>query len=448
MALGIKITTGKSSGSRRRDRKRRRSVTRRAGRGGESRVAKSVGTVFGVVFLSIFLVAGLAGTYFLFGKPVLGVLDARDWPAVPCLITASDLEVVRGDDGDTYRIEMQYTYEFNGQAYTGDTYSFFNFIATGGRGSKQAVVDQYPAGRPAVCFVNPSNPRVAVIHRGLSHTLWFAIIPLVFVLIGGGGLIGMFWSGSRKAWATRGAKRADEDPDARDDWLPALARRQAEDRAVAERSHHDSETVRPTKSRVGSLLLFTGIAVFWNGIVSVFLVQVFNGNAPWFVGLFMIPFVLVGIGFVLAVLYALLGLSNPVVELTFEPRVVAVGRPLKLSWSLSGKADRIRKLTVTVEAEERATYTRGTDTITDTHTIFEHTLYEAEALDPRDPMAREHAVTLDLPADAMHSFDAPNNKIVWRVKVHGDIPRWPDVKDEYEFAVVPTADDDHGRGMF
>ncbi|MEL7087788.1 MAG: hypothetical protein AAGL98_05000, partial [Planctomycetota bacterium] len=150
----------------------------------------------------------------------------------------------------------------------------------------------------------------------------------------------------------------------------------------------------------------------------------------------------------LAVGYQLMAMSNPVVELTFEPRVVAVGRPMKLSWSLSGKADRIQKLTVTVEGLERATYTRGTDRITDEHQFFERTLYEAESLDRRDPMAREHAVEMEIPADTMHSLDAPNNKILWRVKVHGDIPRWPDVKDEYEFAVVPTPGEHPTRGMF
>lgn len=446
--MGIKIKLGKPGGPRLRD-KRKRSVTRRAGRG--RRGGQSVSPRYiGVVFCNIFLLLGLIGTYFFFGKPVLGYLDARDWPAAACAITASDVEVVSGDDGNTYRVDIRYTYTFDGQAYDSDRYSFFNAIATSARPSKQAVVDRHAVGSTATCYVNPAKPSKAVIHRGLSHVLWFALVPLVFAFIGGGGLLSIFWSGSRKAWATRHATRADNDDDTagQEDWLPELAHRKDRDAAVAERSHHDRETVRPTKSRWTTLLTVTGIALFWNGIVSVFVVQIFNGNASWFGGLFMIPFVLVGLGLLLAIVYQLLALSNPVAELTFEPRVVAVGRPMKLSWTLSGKAERIQKLTVTVEGLERATYTRGTDTITDEHKFFEHTLYEAESLGSRNPMAREHEVTMDIPADTMHSFDAPNNKIVWRVKVHGDIPRWPDVKDDYEFAVVPGADEHPARGMF
>jgi hypothetical protein len=41
----------------------------------------------------------------------------------------------------------------------------------------------------------------------------------------------------------------------------------------------------------------------------------------------------------------------------------------------------------------------------------------------------------------MHSFAAPNNKIVWTIEVHGHIAGWPDVKEEYELKVTPAAAD-------
>jgi hypothetical protein len=37
----------------------------------------------------------------------------------------------------------------------------------------------------------------------------------------------------------------------------------------------------------------------------------------------------------------------------------------------------------------------------------------------------------------MHSFEAGHNKIIWSLRVHGDIYRWPDVKDEYPIVVLP-----------
>ena len=37
----------------------------------------------------------------------------------------------------------------------------------------------------------------------------------------------------------------------------------------------------------------------------------------------------------------------------------------------------------------------------------------------------------------MHSFEADNNKIVWMIKLHADVPRWPDVKQDYKITVCP-----------
>jgi hypothetical protein len=44
-----------------------------------------------------------------------------------------------------------------------------------------------------------------------------------------------------------------------------------------------------------------------------------------------------------------------------------------------------------------------------------------------------------VPADTMHSFAAPNNRIVWVLHVHGHLHGWPDVKDEYVLKVAPLA---------
>lgn len=39
----------------------------------------------------------------------------------------------------------------------------------------------------------------------------------------------------------------------------------------------------------------------------------------------------------------------------------------------------------------------------------------------------------------MHSFEADNNKILWNLDVHGDIKKWPDVKESFKITVVPAA---------
>jgi hypothetical protein len=38
----------------------------------------------------------------------------------------------------------------------------------------------------------------------------------------------------------------------------------------------------------------------------------------------------------------------------------------------------------------------------------------------------------------MHSFTASNNRIVWTLKLSGEIPRWPDVTESVEIEVTPA----------
>ena len=98
-----------------------------------------------------------------------------------------------------------------------------------------------------------------------------------------------------------------------------------------------------------------------------------------------------------------------------------------------GRVERINELTIKLTGREEARYRRGTKTYTDKNTFC-----ELEVMSTRDgeQMGFGQAM-LTVPGDTMHSFRADNNKIIWTVTVHGDIPKWPDVKEEFEITVVP-----------
>jgi hypothetical protein len=38
----------------------------------------------------------------------------------------------------------------------------------------------------------------------------------------------------------------------------------------------------------------------------------------------------------------------------------------------------------------------------------------------------------------MHSFSGGNNRIVWTLKLAGEIPQWPDVTESVEIEVTPS----------
>jgi hypothetical protein len=124
---------------------------------------------------------------------------------------------------------------------------------------------------------------------------------------------------------------------------------------------------------------------------------------------------------------------NPRATITVSASSAALGEMVELEWEMSGNVDRIRVFTVLFEGREEATYRRGTTTSTD-KSVFE-TIELAKITEPRD--MRRGKVKVMIPMDTMHTFKAGNNKVLWHFQVKGDIPRWPDVDESFQFEVLP-----------
>jgi len=46
-------------------------------------------------------------------------------------------------------------------------------------------------------------------------------------------------------------------------------------------------------------------------------------------------------------------------------------------------------------------------------------------------------IQVSIPRDAMPSFKSNNNRIYWSILIIANVPRWPDMLDEYRFEVKP-----------
>ena len=158
-----------------------------------------------------------------------------------------------------------------------------------------------------------------------------------------------------------------------------------------------------------------------------------SGNIEWFLTLFVIPFVLVGLGLLGFAIYSFLGIFNPRPRLMLQKRQLSLGDSCVVRWEFKGRAGRIAELVLTLEGLEEARYQRGTSTYTDTET-FHKDVFARETF--RANIERGSAEFL-LPAQSMHSFSGGNNKIVWKLKMKGDIPNWPDVSEDFTIAVQP-----------
>jgi hypothetical protein len=72
--------------------------------------------------------------------------------------------------------------------------------------------------------------------------------------------------------------------------------------------------------------------------------------------------------------------------------------------------------------------------VTDKEEFFRTCIVDVESA---GSMPAHGRAELSVPTDSMHSFEAPHNRVLWRLLVKGRIPRWPDVSEEYPILVLP-----------
>jgi hypothetical protein len=399
-----------------------------------------------LLFSLPFLLAGVALVYFLGLSPALKIIRASTWDATPCVVTSS--RVASSSDGDTFAVEIRYSYQVGGKPYQGSRYGFFGGYSSG-YSSKDEVVRENPAGKTATCYVNPFDPAQAVFHRGVSWEMLWGLFGLPFL---GVGLVGPFMVARASLQQRRLRKQSQATPLS---WPSFEAMHSplslSATQGGAAFSPRPAPSLSPSVSSLSSvpfggvvlepamtparrLIILTIFAVFWNGIVSVFVGVLIKewgrGNVEWMLALFLTPFVLIGLLLLFGVAHGFLALFNPRPRLTIGSKQLALGESADLEWQFSGATRRVRQLHIYLEGREEATYRRGTDTSTDKN-VF------ATIEIARKPNAEPGRARVEIPGGTMHSFNSEHNKIVWEIHVKGDIGYWSDVDETFEIEVSP-----------
>lgn len=382
-----------------------------------------------LILFSLFFIIGSIIFFFLGLRPLVKIILARDWNETPCKIISSQVGSHRGSKGGrTYSIDIIYSYEVNGRTYNSEDYYFLNFSSSG-YSSKKAVVRKYPTGKTAVCYVNPNDPEEAVLNRGFEWVLLIGLIPLVFVLI---GLIGFIVTLTRSGKKThiyqsgRGALPSD-------DYVDYSSKDFYE-----EGSEGKGRKLKQASSAVKNFLGILFFTLFWNGICSVFIYQAvkgfMKGRPDWFLTIFLIPFVLIGLGTLLGALYCFLAIFNPKPVFTIADRI-HIGDQFKISWNFPHRSGRISKLTIHLEGREEVIFQQGKSTRTSKNVFFKQEIIDSNESSEIKNGEKE----ISIPCEAcMHSFDGTYNKILWRLVVKGDIKFWPDINSEYQLVVLPV----------
>ncbi|RKX37532.1 MAG: hypothetical protein DRP64_17030 [Verrucomicrobia bacterium] len=362
-----------------------------------TKTKKRSGKWFLVLFGAVFTLVGLLALKPLFITPLQKTKDAKTWNSVPATVISSKVKSHDSDDGTTYSVYIAYRYEVGGVEYLGDKYTFMGGSSSGHE-SKTEIVRQYPEGRRFSVYVDPANPSESVIHREFTSMMLLGLIPLVFSIVG----IGIMVAGFR-------AKKA------------KLDTKQAQEQIVILKG------TSPAGKAVG-LIIFT---VIWNSVVFL----IFKSDAPI---LFHIVFGFFGVIMILASIHAILSNFNPrpVVEIT--PGNIRPGTSVAMRWRTGGRSDRIGKLTVTLQCLKITTETTGSGKNRSTHTV-KTPLHETILLetDSQKEIA-QGTLQFPIPGEQPPSEPGHDGGIRWQLLFHGDISRWPDLKEELPFIVYPA----------
>ena len=281
----------------------------------QERRKEKIGRIFIVLFFLVFAGVGGGLLYPMGIRPIARTIDAESWPAVPCRIVAAEVKSHSDSDGTTYSIEITYEYQYEGRNYQCDRYDFIGGSSSGYKG-KERIVEGYKTAASPQCFVNPKNPAEAVLKRGWHAALLFALFPLPFLAVGVGGL----YFSLRRTKTGRKAEAAK--------WLP-----KGQSQPSMTMLHGwDREALPVTlksKSRWARLAGSIIFAAFWNGIVSVFVMIAVkgwrSGEGSWFLTLFLIPFVVIGMVMIGSIFYYFLALFNPRATVTLSSATVPLG---------------------------------------------------------------------------------------------------------------------------
>ncbi len=397
----------------------------RTGKNSVASDARGSGVGCAAFFFALLAILSLAVLIVAFLPPVLQINKARSWTAVPCEILVS--EVVAS--GGTRQVRIAYEYRIDGVTHTGDRYQFSD-PWIGGRGDREKIIGALRPGTSATCYVDPADPTRAVIERGYTPDLWFGLIPAIFLFIGITGFLGMvmFRSHDRQAGIGYGLSEKSPSP------MPMMKRATLFNRP----GDQPLVVLEPSGASVRALVFLIIFAAIWNAIVGVMLWQMIGqwqrGRGDVCFSLFIIPFVIVGALMIAVTIHQLLAMFNPRLRLRIRSQELKLGQTTPVEWECIGRWDRISRLRLYLEGAEQTEYRRGTRQYTD-HSVFAR-LDIADI--HRDYEIREGKTTFTVPADTVPSFTGGSNRIVWKIRVHGEIHRWPDMKQEIDVTLIPV----------
>ena len=152
----------------------------------EARDERLVNLMF-VLLLLGFLLMGLFALYVISLRPMWLVFNSRDWQETPCEVVSSQVSVHKDSDGDSYSVNIAYTYTADEQQHVGRRFSF-DSSRSSSRAASEVIVAEHPVGFRGICFVDPDDHGSSVMRRSTGDSAVWGLLTLPLIVVGAGGL--------------------------------------------------------------------------------------------------------------------------------------------------------------------------------------------------------------------------------------------------------------------
>jgi hypothetical protein len=145
------------------------------------------GRAFGAVFTLVGLIVVAVSVWQLYD-----IARGQFWTRTTCtMINSYTTSSSSGRSATTYRAEVEYSYNFNGQNYTGKR---LNLASQGYQTSDAArrAIKGYESGSQVACYVNAQNPSESVLNRSpFEFSLYQNVLGIIICFGVGGALFYM-----------------------------------------------------------------------------------------------------------------------------------------------------------------------------------------------------------------------------------------------------------------
>ncbi len=296
------------------------------------------------------------------------------------------------------------------------------------------------------CWYDPAAPETVVLERGYNWWLLLLslLLPGALVVIGATGLVRSLrvWGKSEEHRAASAGLSELLDPLAQPSpAAPGYPAVPAWDDLVNSPGTFLRHRL-PIESPENWALVGIGLfALLWNAVVAVLAVgagiDLLGGRRDWWLLGLLVPFVAVGIGAIaLFVRNLVLATAIGPTQLEISDHPLLPGGRYDI-WFSQGGSGALRSLELSLELEEQATFRQGTDTRSEQLVVWRVVPARFQDVRPDADSRFETRVTVDVPADAMHSFTSPHNAVRWKLVVRGVPERWPAFVRTFPVVVLP-----------